>query len=170
MLVLGNLAALIGCVMMVLIGFIRKKERILLAQCLQFGFLGLGNLLLGATAGFISGIVSVTRNLVFYKVKGTVGLKLIFIAAQVILTACFWNGTLIECVPILSAILLTWFLDTKSDVLFKVVIIAVQVLWAIYDWHYINYVAFTADILTMVSNCIGILMIYKSAKNNSTAS
>lgn len=100
MFLLDNLAALVGCVIMVAIGFIKKKERIVLAQCLQFGFLGLGNLLLGATAGFISGIVSVTRNLVFYKVKGTTGLKLIFIAAQIVLTLLTWNGSLYECLPI----------------------------------------------------------------------
>lgn len=169
MILIGNLAAFAGCMMMVLIGFIKKKERILLAQCLQFGFLGLGNLCLGATAGFISGIVSVTRNLVFYKVKGTLGLKLGFIGLQVLLTLLTWNGGLIECVPVLAAVLLTWFLDTKSDVQFKLIIIAVQVLWGIYDWHYANYVAFTADILTMLSNFIGILMIYKSAKSKSTA-
>lgn len=166
MLLLGNLASLIGCLMMVLIGFIKKKERILLAQCLQFGFLGLGNLLLGATAGFISGVVSVTRNLVFYRVKGTAGLKLGFIAVQVLLTAMTWNGTLIECMPVLAAVLLTWFLDTKSDVQFKVVIIAVQVIWGIYDWHYANYVAFTADILTVLSNFIGIVMIRKSVEKS----
>lgn len=66
-----------------------------------------------------------------------------------------------------SAVLLTWFLDTKSDVKFKLVIIAVQALWGIYDWHYVNYVAFTADILTMLTNCIGIGMILKN--NKSTA-
>ena len=39
--ILGNLISLAGCLLMVLIGFLRKKSHILTAQCFQFGLLGL---------------------------------------------------------------------------------------------------------------------------------
>jgi len=162
MVLLGNFAAFVGCVIMVAIGFIKKKERILTAQCVQFGFLALGNLALGATAGFISGIVGIVRNLVFTKTKGSTRLKLVFIAVQLILTAFTWNGQLIEWIPVLATVLFTWFLDTKSDMLFKLVIIAGQAMWTCYDWFYLNYVAFVFDLLTIGSNLIGMLIIRKS--------
>lgn len=161
-LLLGNLAAFAGCMIMVAIGFVRKKEKILAAQCVQFGFLALGNLILGATAGFISGVVSIVRNLIFTRTKGTTALKLGFIAVQLLLTAFTWKGQMIECIPVLATVLFTWFLDTKSDVLFKLVIITGQAMWACYDWYYLNIVAFAFDLLTIGSNLVGLWMIRKT--------
>lgn len=165
MLLIGNLISLLGCLLMVAIGFIRRKEHILMAQCAQFGFLALGNLALGAMAGYVSGVVSVTRNVVFSKVRGTVWLKLAFIAVQVVLT--LWAGveTPVEWLPTLAAVVFTWFLDTDSAVRFKLSIMAGQALWVVYDLYYRNYVSFTFDILTILSNLAGIVLILKNKKD-----
>lgn len=161
MILFGNLLSLIGCVLMVCIGLVKKKEHILIAQCVQFGFLGGGNLVLGAFSGFISGVISIIRNVVFYKVKSSVWLKLGFIAVQVALT--LWSGAdgLIQWLPVMAAVFYTWFVDTKNAAVFKAAIMAAQALWMIYDWYYSNFVAFSFDILTIVTNLIGILMIQK---------
>ncbi len=159
---IGNLAAFVGCVLMVAIGFIKKKEHILTVQCAQFAFLGIGNLALGAISGLISNVFSILRNLVFARVRGTMGLKLVFIAIQVALTLWTGVGEPIEWLPVIAAVIFTWSLDAKSDILFKVAIIAGQGLWMFYDWHYSNYVAFAFDILTMLSNLVGILLIWRT--------
>lgn len=162
MLFLGNLASLVGCALMVAIGFVRQKDRVIRLQCLQFGFLAAGNLLLGAVSGFISGVVSILRNLIFPRVKGGLGLKLLFIGVQLALTLMAgWDG-LISLLPLFSGILFTWYIDTKSDVQLKAVIIAAQIMWAVYDIYYRNYVAFTFDILTVLSNLAGIAMLKKA--------
>ena len=161
---LGNAMSLIGCVLMVAIGFVRRKDRVLALQCVQFGFLAAGNLLLGAVSGFISGVVSILRNLIFPWVKNSVWLKLLFISAQVLLTLLAgWAGP-ISLLPLAAGILFTWFIDTRSDVQLKAVIIAAQMLWAVYDWHYRNFVAFTFDILTILSNITGIVMLKREEK------
>lgn len=159
MLLLGNIAAFIGCILMVGIGLIKKKEHILTAQCFQFAFMGLGNLALGATAGVISNAVSIVRNLVFARVKNTTMLKVVFIAVQAVLTLLAGGTALIEWLPVTAVVVYTWCLDIKSDVGFKLVILGTQVLWTVYDLHYRNYVAFTFDILTMISTVIGIFRI-----------
>ena len=164
MLLLGNIAAFIGCIIMVAIGLVKKKEHILTAQCVQFAFMGLGNLALGASAGAVSNAVSIVRNLVFARVKNTTALKLIFIALQAVLTLLAGGTALIEWLPVTAVVVYTWCLDIKSDVGFKLVILGTQVLWTVYDLHYRNYVAFTFDILTMISTVIGIFRI-KKAKN-----
>ena len=69
-----------------------------------------------------------------------------------------WPGIL-GCLPLVSGILLTWFIDTQSEAAFKTVIIAAQITWVIYDWSYRNYVAFAFDLFTIASNLIGICMI-----------
>lgn len=162
MIVLGNVVAMIGCILMVLVGFLRKKEQILTVQCFQFGFLAAGNLILGGVSGFISGVVSIVRNLVFARSGGSSNLKIAFIAIQTVLTFLTgWPG-LLGCLPLISGIILTWFIDAKSDIQFKIALIAAQVTWVIYDWSYCNYVAFIFDIFTILSNLVGIVMIYRN--------
>lgn len=159
MVLFGNLVSFLGCILMVAIGFIKKKEQILAAQCVQFALMGAGNLILGAMAGVISNGVSIIRNLLFTRVKGTPGLKLLFIAIQVALTLMMSGGALIEWLPVIAVVVYTWCLDLKSAVAFKVVIIGCQILWVVYDWHYLNYVAFAFDLMTIASTVMGIVMI-----------
>ena len=164
MLYFGNLMSMVGCVLMVAIGFVRKRERIITLQCFQFGFLGLANLMLGATSGFISGMVSVARNLVFSQAKGGWQLKLLFVCAQLLLTFLAAAEDPISFLPLLAGVLFTCFIDARSDAQLKTVIIAAQILWAVYDACYRNYVALTFDILTICSNLLGIWMLFRSGE------
>ena len=161
---LGNAVAMIGCVLMVLVGFLRKKEQILTVQCFQFGFLAAGNLILGGVTGFICGVVSIIRNIVFGKTGGSLKLKLLFIAIQTALTFMSgWPGWL-ELLPLISGVMLTWFLDLENELHFKFVLIITQITWVIYDWCYLNFVSFTFDIFTILSNMFSVWVILKKAK------
>lgn len=167
MLLLGNLLTLIGCVLMVGIGLIKEKKKILTVQCVQFGFLAAGNLCLGGVTGFIANLVSMLRNLAFARGKNVTALKLGFIFLQLVLSLCtmgeswkIWTAWL----PILAAALFTFFLDTKSEIKLKSVIIIMQGLWLIYDISIRNYVAAVFDVFTMVSTAIGIGLIKKKQR------
>lgn len=162
-LLLGNALSLIGCALMVAIGFVHKKEKVLLYQCVQFTFMGVSNFVLGAMSGTISNVLGIARNLVFAKTPGTCWLKIVFVAVQVGLTAIGWKGA-IEVLPILATVIFIWFLDTKSDILFKAVNACAMVMWFLYDFYYQNYVAATFDVLTIVSNCVAMISIYKKQK------
>jgi len=162
-LLIGNIISGIGCLIMVAIGLLKKKSHILIAQCVQCGFMGVGNLVLGGTSGFIANIVTIIRNLVFVKFQSTTALKLFFIGLQIVLSLGSLGGGLICWLPIFSAALFTWFLDTKHTSTLKLVIITTQVMWLIYDIYYRNYVATTFDVLTMASNLIGFFLVKKEA-------
>ena len=162
--IIGNLISLVGCLLMVAIGFIRKKEHILAVQCLQFGIMGVGNLVLGAVSGTISNAVSIVRNLVFARWSSSLPLKVIFIILQVLLSLSALQSSPLEWLPLLAAAIFTWFLDTKSEVILKSVIIGTLLLWLVYDFCHLNYVAMTFDALSIVSNFIGILMLRKKTK------
>ena len=62
---IGNIVIFIGALFMVAIGLIKSKKNILIAQNFQFLIMGIGNLILGGTSGFISNMVSIARNLFF---------------------------------------------------------------------------------------------------------
>lgn len=159
--IIGNIIAFIGCGLMVYVGFIKEKRRILSTQCVQFALQGVANLILGGVSGFIANIISILRNLAFSKWKSTLWLKLGFIVLQLALSLSTLDEGFVALLPIASTILFTWFLDTKSEVTLKIVIITTQILWLIYDFIHLNYVAVAFDIFTMVSNFIGIRMILK---------
>lgn len=158
---LGNLVSLLGCLLMVAVGFIRKKERILTVQCFQLALMGAGNLILGAFSGVIANLVGIVRNLVFTKKQVTLPMKLLFIAVQLVLSLSALQNGMIEWLPILAMGLFTWFLDTKSEVTLKIIIMITTVMWLVYDLWYQNYVAMTFDIMTLISNAIGIILVKK---------
>lgn len=169
MFLLGNLLSLVGCSMMILIGFIKKKERILLAQCAQFSIQSVSNLVLGSVSGFIASVIAVIRIFVFTKFKVTVWLKLAFLALQAALTLAFGAHTLIQWIPFLSMVLYTWYLDTDNVVTFKIVNLVGVIMWAFHDWHYRNFVALSFDIFTIVSTTIGIWLVIRDGRKNKVA-
>lgn len=161
-LLIGNAISMIGCLIMVAIGFLKKKTHILIAQSVQCCFMGFGNLILGGVSGFICNIVTILRNLVFVKYPVTAKLKITFIGLQLLLSLGSMSLNVITWLPLLSASLFTWFLDTASAAKLKIVILCTQVMWLIYDLYYRNYVAAAFDIMTMCSNLIGLFMVIKS--------
>ena len=163
-LLIGNAISMIGCLIMVLIGFLKKKNQILIAQCVQCLFMGIGNLTLGGVSGFICNIVTIIRNLVFVKFRNTTFLKVFFIILQFVLSIGSLSAGFISWLPLIAAALFTWCMDTKSEANLKVCILCTQVLWLIYDLYYLNYVASAFDVMTMISNLIGLFMVLKKAK------
>jgi len=158
---IGNATSLIGCLIMVAIGFLKKKVHILIAQCVQCLFMGVGNLVLGGVSGFICNIVTIIRNLVFVKFKNTTFLKVFFILLQLLLSLGSLTDGFISWLPLIAAALFTWCMDTRSEAKLKVCILCTQVLWLSYDLFYRNYVASAFDIMTFISNSIGLYMVCK---------
>lgn len=160
---LGNILSLIGCSMMVAVGFVQQKRKVLLYQCAQLGVMFCSNFVLGAASGAISNALGIVRNLVFAKTEGSVWLKLAFVGIQIVMTLFGWKGP-IEILPILATVVFIWLLDTKNDVVFKLANVCAMVMWCIYDFYYHNYVASALDVLTIISNCVAIVAIHKKEK------
>ena len=160
-LLLGNIVSMIGSILMVAIGLIKQKNNILKAQCVQFAVMGTANLILGGVTGFVSGVVGIARNLFCLKWEFTTFWKLLAMAIQSALTLGVNRAGLIGWFPTIAACLYTWFLDTKSEIRLKAVIIVTMVLWVMYDWTIRNYAAMLFDALTILSNAAGILLLYR---------
>ena len=161
---IGNAISMIGCLIMVGIGFLKKNSHILIAQCAQCMFMGMGNLVLGGISGFVCNIVTILRNLVFLKFRNTTTLKIGFILLQVLLSISSLSAGWISWLPIIAAALFTWFMDTKSEKMLKIIILITMVMWLTYDLYFRNYVASAFDVMTMISNTICLFAILKSSK------
>lgn len=161
---IGNFISLLGCILMVISGLIKEKKKILLVQSFQVALLGIANLVLGAFSGFIAGIVSLVRNLVFTRLESSTKLKLLFIFIQIVLSINPNGMTWVDWMPVIACVSFTWYIDTPSEITLKKIFIMNLTCWAIYDLTYTNYVSFTFDLFSIISNFIGILMIKKTAK------
>ena len=160
-LLIGNAISMIGCLIMVGIGLLKKKSHILIAQSFQCLFMGAGNLILGGVSGFICNIVTIIRNLVFLKFRNTTFLKVFFILLQLVLSWSSLSAGFISWLPLIAAAVFTWCMDTQSAAKLKICILCTQVMWLTYDLYYRNYVASAFDVMTMISNLIGLYMVCK---------
>ena len=175
--IIANVCSAIACIIMVAIGFLKKKEQIVIGQCFQLGFLGAGNFLFGAISGAIGNFLGVVRNLILPKSKKPMMWKIIFIVIQIVLSVVFYKGTIegytgdnvamlkvIYWIPVLYTIILTAVLDTKNVNVFRVAIIIAQSMFCFFDGFYGNWFAFLANILTVLSNGYSIFADAKAAK------
>ena len=83
---LGNIVSFVGCIVMVLIGFIKNKDRYIIMQTVQFLLNALSHFLLGGFGGTIAALISATRNIIIAKWKCTTGIKIVLIAVQAALS------------------------------------------------------------------------------------
>lgn len=150
--------------MMMLIGFIKDKNKILMAQCGQFVLMGISHYLLGGMGGVIATVVSILRNLVFFKFKTSVPLKIFFIGLSVVLSLGTVTLNPITWFPILATCLFTWVIDSEDIVKFKTVIIITMVMWLVYDAVHLNFIAAAFDIFTIVSTSYSVWSIKKERK------
>ena len=164
MIIIGNIISFTGAALMVAIGFIRTRKSILLTQCAMFGLMGTANIILGGMTGAISCLVSIIRNLFCLKGPLSVPVKLFVIAIQILLSARVNTLGWIGWLPIISACFYTWMIDVKDETMLKTVLIIAQSMWFIYDLTIQNYVAFTFDILTILSNLYGIISLKTNHK------
>ena len=163
---LGNLVSLAGCIVMVLIGLIKDKNKYVIMQTLQFLLNALSHFLLGGFGGSIAALVSAARNVIISKWKCTPAIKIAIIAVQIALSVPTVTENPITWLPLIAAGMFTWFIDTKDVMWFKWVIIITLSMWIVYDLCHQNYVSIWFSIFTIVTNGISMVKIHKERKEN----
>lgn len=83
-LIIGNVLSLFGALLMVYLGLVKDRKRIILLQCVQCVLMGAGNFALGAYTGMVSGVTSLFRNIFSFYFQYTLPAKLGFLALQII--------------------------------------------------------------------------------------
>lgn len=164
--ILGNIICGAGAVLMIIAGMLKKREKILILQCAQFGVMGIGNLVLGGISGALSNAFSIVRNLYSLKFKLHWWMGCIFVAAQAALTIFMDEHGWLGWLPVIATAIFTFVINAKNENVLKAAVIAGQVCWAVYDIFLQNYVTFAFDILTIVSNFAGILLSLRKKHND----
>jgi len=165
---IGNIICFAGSIIMTLIGLIKNKKKFLTAQCGMNLIFSLGNYVLGGISGSIANLVTMMRNIFCLKWKMGTWSKLFFIAAQVGLTIVAGCDNVIMWLPIICNCVFTWFMDSENMVLLKVILIASQFLWAVFDFSISNFATVPFDIAAAVTNTISLISILKDRRNENS--
>ena len=166
MILLGNAISLAASLVMVAIGLIKTKKNIVLAQCGQFALHSAANFVLGGYMGMVTNLISIARNLICLKWEFDLKFKLLFSVLQIGLAAFTNSERIIGWLPAASALVLTWFLDCRDEIVLKAVFIFGQVLWAFYDINHQNYMGVLFDMFSLATLIIGIRMILKDRRSS----
>ena len=165
LIVIANIFSTIACIIMVSLGFVKKKEHVVLGLDFQLGFLGVSNFILGAYSGLIGNVLGIIRNEVLPRVKKPLLWKVAFIVVQLVVTVTLCDISIwVNWIPFIYAVALTCVLDTKNVNIFKGTILVVQGLFFFFDLHYMNVGSMVADLLTVFTNGFSIFMALKKAK------
>ena len=162
--IIANVISIVSCTMMVLLGLIKNKNKILAAQCVQFTLMGVSHYLLGGMGGVVATVVSILRNLVFFKFKTSVPLKILFVVLSVVLSLGTVTLNPITWLPILATSLFTWVIDSQDIIKFKNVMIITVCMWFVYDAYHLNFISAAFDAFTVVSTGYSIWQIKKEKK------
>ena len=160
-LIIGNVIALIASILMVYSGVLKEKKKVLYIQSIQILLFAISNLVLNGITGFIVNILNFIRNILCYKDRLGLIEKIVLTVLALVLTILFNNKSIIGYIPFISATAYLWLMTTKDIVKFKLLIISTMVLWVIYDLSIQSYTATVFNIMTIVSNLIGIIKVKK---------
>lgn len=160
-LIIGNIIALIGSLLMVYAGVIKDKKGILLVQSFQIGLLATSNLVLNGISGFIINMVNFIRNIICYEEALFLKVKILLSIISIVLTIYFNNHGLIGYLPLISGLLYLWFMTVKDAIKFKILIIVSVLFWLIYDFTIQSYTACVFDLITIIVSFISVINLKK---------
>ena len=162
-LIIGNIVALIGSILMVWSGYLKEKRKILYIQTVQIGMFVISNIILGGISGAIINFISFIRNILSYKDKLDMKWKILITILSIGLTLYFNNKGLIGYLPLISMIIYVWYMNVKDVVNFKYLLIFTMLMWLVYDFYVMSYTSSCFDIVCIILNIVSIVEIKKNS-------
>lgn len=164
-LIFGNFIALIASILMIYVGTIKDKSKIIFTQTIQIMITIISNIILGGITGAIINIICCIRNIFCYKEKLSKTVQTILIILSIIFSLIFNDLGLIGLLPLISTVIYTIFMNIQDVVKFKVLIMVTTFMWFIYDLTILSYSAALFDLLCVFTNFVSILRIKQLEKN-----
>lgn len=162
--ILANIIDFLAAMVQIYSGTAKSKGRILLLQTLQIGMQTVSMILLGAVTGAINNVLSCIRNLICYKEKLTIPVKLILIALSLFLTIRYNNQGLLGYLPFTVCTIYILLMNLKDPIAFKILVTATFVPWVFYYLVIRSYTGAFFAAATIVSNLVTIFRMKKEQK------
>ena len=148
--IIGNIIALIASILMIFVSSSKNKKKILIYQTVQVALLTLSTLILGGIAGAIINAITIIRNIFIISIS------------IIVLSLAFNNLGYIGLLPLISTVLYTMSINTKSTIKLKSMILLNMICWGIYDFIIMSY---TSAIFEFIATITSIITIYQLLKD-----
>lgn len=66
--------------------------------------------------------------------------------------------------PVIGVCIFTWFMDSENMALLKVIVIASQLMWAVFDYSISNFATVPFDLASVVTNFVSLIGIIKGGR------
>lgn len=152
----AHICALIGFIFLIISTQVKEKNKILLFQSLFSFFFFLQYILLGVYSAGILNLVSLIRNIVYYKNTNKISTYSIIILTflvGLICTICDMKNYIfiISVIPLIINLLYAYSLSKNNIVLIKKVFLVCSIIWVMYDYFVKAYIGLICNSLEMLS-------------------
>ncbi len=162
----GQIFSLAACILMVIIGYLKHKRTVILAQNVQLILFSIAYACLGGIAAVVGNIVSLIRNTICLKWELTTPLKIFFIGFQGVFTFITTQNRPIDWLPFVAATCLTITLSSKKDIVIKLGCIGSTICFGLYDFNLNNWIVFAFDVFSFITSWIGVYRILSTARHS----
>lgn len=160
-LVCGNIVALIASILMVYSGSIKDNKKIIYIQTIQISLLTASTLILGGYTGAIVNLISIVRNILCYKDKLTNNIKIVLVLLCIPPSLMFNNLGFLGLLPLMSTIIFTCFMNVKSTIKLKYLLILTLSFWVIYDILIRSYTSAIFEFLAIIIHTVTICQLLR---------
>lgn len=163
-LIIGNIIALIASILMIIISCLKTKKEIIITQTIQITLLAISSFILGGITGAIINLITIIRNILCYKNKLNKTNIFLIITLLVLTTILFNNINLLGFLPLISTIIYTIFINTKSTIKLKILILLNMICWGIYDFCIMSYTSAIFEAISTITSLISLRQLLKNKK------
>ena len=129
-------------------------------QTISFFFKSVHYYLLGGFSGFLTSIISMVRNLIFYKVKSNKIWTSLFILIYIIIGIITYS-TLGSLLPVLATIIYTLIINKNKASYLRWGMLITSVVWLAYNVYILSYSGIITQVVVLISNVSAIIKLDK---------
>jgi len=157
---MGQILGFIYALFLILSNFGKTTKQILFLQTISFFFKTIHYYLLGGISGFLTSLVSMIRNLIFYKIKESKIWTILFITIYLII-GFITLKSFYTLLPVFATITYTLIINYNNPKYLRYEMFITSLAWLIYNLYIISYSGITIQIIMIISNIIAIIKLDK---------
>lgn len=157
---MGQLLGFFYALFLILSSWGKSVKQILVMQTISFIFKGFHYYLLGGLSGFLTSIISAIRNLIFYKLKKSTVLSVIFILLYLIIGFATYQDVF-SLIPVLATIFYTIIINKNKENYLRLGLLITSFLWLIYNIYLLSYSGIIVQIINLFSSVLAMIKLDK---------
>lgn len=166
--VLSQVSVIIATVFISFTYLLKDRKKILILFILYSLFYGVHYLLLNAITGFLMNLVSIVRNIIFFKheVKNQDNNKLflLILFSIIIIFTVFSYKDLFSLISMSASLISTYSVWQRNPYIYRILAVIVSVCFIIYAIHINSLFAIITEVMLLITEIIGLCLI-KVQKN-----